>query len=76
VKHPAAIVKWKPVDSSNVTEVGWDRHQGMYVEFRSGAKYLYHGVTRQRAVACAMAPSVGSYINKKIKPNYECTRIV
>jgi hypothetical protein len=71
----AAEVRWKPVDSSNVEEVGWDRHQGMYVTFKSGATYLYHGVTRQRAVACAMAPSVGSYINKVIKPEYECTRL-
>lgn len=75
VKHPAEMVRWRPVDSSNVIEIGWDRHQGMYVTFKSGATYLYHDCTRQRAVAASLAPSVGSYINKTIKPNYSCTRI-
>lgn len=74
-KHPAMTIRWRPVDSSNVEVVGWDRHKGMYVIFKSGACYLYHGVSRQRAVACAHAPSVGAYVNKKIKPYFECTRI-
>lgn len=75
VKHPAKQIKWKPVDSSNVIEIGWDRHRGMFVTFKSGAVYLYHDCSRQRAVAAARAESVGAYINRVIKPNYECTRI-
>lgn len=68
-------IKWRPVDSSNVEQVGWDRHKGMYVTYKSGATYLYHGCTYQRAVACSNAPSVGQYIHKVIKPNYECTKL-
>lgn len=75
VKHPAQEVSWRPVDSSNVEKIGWDKHQGMIVTFKSGAVYLYHGCSRQRAVACAYAPSVGSYINEVIKPHYDCTKI-
>lgn len=76
VKHPASVVEWRPVDSSNVIKVGWDRQRGMFVTFKSGAVYLYHDCSRQRAVACAYAESVGKYIHKHVKPNYECTRIV
>lgn len=61
-------------DSSNVSAIMWAK-TGMYVTFRGGATYLYKGVSRQRAVACARANSVGNYINHKIKPNFEVVRI-
>jgi hypothetical protein len=74
-KYPAMTIKWKPVDSTNVETVGWDRHKGMYVIFKGGTCYLYHGVSRQQVVAAANAKSVGQYLNSKIKPNFEVTRI-
>jgi hypothetical protein len=61
-------------DSSNVRYVGW-RDGYMLVWFKSNTLYRYEGVSRQRAVACALAKSVGAYINKKIKPNYEAVRL-
>lgn len=57
-------------DSSNVSAIMWTK-DGMIVTFKSGSAYLYKGVSRQRAVACALATSVGRYINKVIKPNFE-----
>lgn len=69
-------VRWVPVDSSNVLEVGWDKHRGMFVTFKSGSTYLYRDCPYQRAVACSRAPSVGQYIHKHIKPNYEVTKIL
>jgi hypothetical protein len=47
-----STITWRDVESSNVERVGWGR-TGMFVKFRSGAIYLYRGVSRQRAVACA-----------------------
>jgi hypothetical protein len=80
-RHPAAAIQWRPVESSNVAAVGWDRATGMYVEYRSGAVYRYAGVSRQRAVACAYAAtltrlaSVGAYVNRRVKPVFPSTRI-
>ena len=81
VKHPAEVIRWRTVASSNVAAVGWDRENGMYVRFVSGDVYRYAGVTRQRAVACAYAAqltkgaSVGAYLNRRVKPGYPSTRI-
>jgi hypothetical protein len=68
-------VNFRQVSSSNIDQVGWDRFRTMYVRFKSGALYLYPGVSRQRAVACAYAASVGQYLNKKVKKKFECIRI-
>lgn len=70
-----STITWRDVESSNVARVGWGR-TGMFVRFRSGTIYLYRGVSRQRAVACAYAPSVGHYLNTKIKPHFVNTRLV
>lgn len=80
VKHPADTIRWRRVDSSNVEAVGWDRARGMYVRFRSGVVYRYANVSRQRAVACAhyrdvYGRSVGHYLNARVKPRFDCTRI-
>ena len=62
-------------DSSNVEYVGWE-NGGMFVQFRGGSRYRYLGVSRQRAVACARAKSVGKYINKIIKPQFDAVKVV
>lgn len=75
-EHPSLDIHWRTVESSNVRAVGWDNMNGMYVFFKSGGLYLYKDVSRQRAVACFMSPSVGQYVNKKIIPHFKATRIV
>lgn len=60
--------------SSNVSAVGWNR-SGMLVRFQSGALYRYRGVSRQRAVAMVYAPSVGSYLNRRIKGHFDVERL-
>jgi KTSC domain len=62
-------------DSSNVRYVGWQQPDHMLVIFTSGGAYRYDGVPRQRAVAAALAPSVGKYIRRHIIPNYEAVRL-
>lgn len=77
VEHPAEQIRWRLTpDSSNVCAVGWDSEMRMYARFKSGSVYLYEGVSRQRAVACSLAKSVGKYFNEHIKPNYKAVRIV
>ena len=67
-------INWRLVESSNVDAVGWDKSGNMYVTFLNGTMYRYIGVSRQRAVAAAYADSVGSYINKKIKPFFKVVK--
>lgn len=69
-------VNFRAVDSSNVELVGWDAANNMYVKFTSGAMYVYLNVSRQRAVACAYAASVGGYLNKKVKRRFLTMRII
>lgn len=72
----AEEIKWRETpESSNVEAVGWDKHMRMYARFKSGSIYLYDGVSRQRAVACSRARSVGRYFNTVIKPNYTAVKV-
>lgn len=65
------------IDSSNVLWVAWPKNGQplMLVKFRGGGIYGYFGVSRQRVVAAARAPSTGEYINRKIKPHFDCAQI-
>lgn len=78
------------VDSSNVDWVGWPKGQNqkpktgepmMIVSFKHGGRYAYLGASRQQAVALAHAAantkleSVGAYLNRVIKPQYEAVKL-
>jgi hypothetical protein len=74
---PVSLVV-RMINSSNIKWVGWPEKGGqhlMFVEFKDGSRYVYNGVTRQRASACAYAESTGSYLNKKIKPKFPALKI-
>jgi hypothetical protein len=70
-------LRLRMINSSNVHWVAWPRsgEPVMLVKFKRGYVYAYLGVTRQKAVAAAHAPSTGHYINKKIKPHYAAVQI-
>lgn len=77
-RHPAQKIKWVPPKnrSSNITRIGWDKNGNMYVQFRGGSgRYMYSGVSRQRAVAMLYAKSAGTYLNKKVKPYFAAVKI-
>ena len=67
------------IESSNIVWIGWPERPThtplMFVEFKGGGRYVYLGVTRQRATACAYAESTGSYFAKKIKGKFECIKL-
>jgi hypothetical protein len=65
-----------PVDSSNVGKIGHDPDsQDLYVEFLNGSVYRYSGVDHQTFEELRYAPSVGSFLNRIIKPNFPYSRL-
>jgi hypothetical protein len=72
-------VRIRMILSSNIVWIGWPRAVTqsplMIVEFQGGSRYIYFGVTRQKAVAAAYAESSGEYLNKEIKPNHDVLKI-
>jgi hypothetical protein len=67
------------IESSNIKWVGWPERPTqtplMFVEFIDGSRYVYFGVTRQRATAAAYAESTGSYFAKKIKGKFDYLKL-
>lgn len=60
------------VDSSNVAAVGFDEaQQEIWVRFHSGDTYVYSGANETIFQELRTAPSVGSYLNRVIKGNFE-----
>lgn len=74
-KYPASVITWREVVSGNVSAIGWDKGRRLYAQFKSGGLYLYENVSRQRAVACARAESVGGYLAREIKPNFPAVKV-
>lgn len=66
----------QPVRSSNVASVGYDpTSRVLEVEFHSGGVYRYLNVPEGAYQALLSAPSVGSYLNAKIKDRYRFRKI-
>ena len=52
------------------------KQRRLTVTFTSGAVYGYDGVAPETYEALLGAPSVGTFVNRAIKPNYPATRII
>lgn len=66
------------VESSNIDWIGWPRigkEKLMFVQFRGGVRYVYFGVSRQKAVAMANADSSGEFLNRRIKKKHGCIKV-
>ncbi len=60
------------VDSSNVDAVGYDAEaREIYVRFISGRTYVYEGADERTFEELRVADSVGSYLNRVLKPSYQ-----
>lgn len=69
-------MKMVKVDSSNIDRIGYDaRNKSLDVLFKNGGRYRYKQVPKGVYTALSMAESVGSYLHKNIKPNYEYEKI-
>jgi hypothetical protein len=64
-----------PVDSSNVSEIGYDVDEMVLeVEFHGGAVYRYHDVPADVHEELMTSASVGRFIATRIKGVYRCER--
>lgn len=60
------------VSSSAVRRVDYDEEsRELYVTFTDGDKYAYLNVPLDVYDELLDAPSVGAYVNRRIKPHYE-----
>lgn len=64
------------VTSSNITAVGYDpQTETLEVEFLSGFRYQYYGVTQGLFDEMMRAPSKGRFLNQYIKDQYPYSRV-
>jgi len=66
----------KPVESSVVASVGYDRgRRVLEVELVGGAVYQYLDVPPKDYLAFLAAGSQGRFFNQRIKPNFEFRQV-
>lgn len=64
------------VDSSNIEQIGYvEEERELWVRFKSGDTYVYSNVPPATHEDIMSADSKGSYLNREIKPNYDCRRV-
>ena len=69
------MVDMNYVDSSNIEAIGYDPNaQELFVQFLSGATYVYHGVPQEIYDNLMASPSQGSYLNREIKGVFDYTK--
>lgn len=70
-------IELREVKSSNISRVGYDAEKCvLVVEFKSGTKYSFFGVTVKEHAELLKAKSVGSHFHARIRNKYEGTKIV
>jgi len=66
----------KPVSSTNVASVGYDRQtMTLEVEFTTGSIYQYFDVPEQVYQELLNAASVGQFLNQQVKHSYRYVQI-
>ena len=69
-------VEMVPVESSNISRVGYDSSASeLYVEFKSGGRYVYEKVPETVFQAMLGAPSAGRFLHQQIKSRYPYRRL-
>ena len=64
------------VESSSVQSLGYDAiNRALEVEFASGAVYRYLDVPSRVVQGLAVAPSIGSYVARKVRGVYRFRRL-
>ncbi len=64
--------RWVKVKSSNVESVMYDEDQKeLFVKFLSGSTYKYRGISVEIAQELFKSPSIGKFLNTRIKGIYQ-----
>jgi hypothetical protein len=68
---------WIFVDSTNIEAIRYDEPAcELQVRFlRSGDIYAYYNVEKWRFDELMAADSKGTYLNRSIKPSYQCAKL-
>jgi hypothetical protein len=66
----------RPVESTSVRSIGYSTStQTLEIEFVSGCIYQYFEVPQPTYAGLMAAPSIGNFVNTKIKPYYEFAEV-
>ncbi len=66
----------KPVTSSNIAAVGYDKDaKELHVQFKSGATHIYSNVSPEQHDAMVKAESVGSHFHHQIRNRFESRKV-
>jgi hypothetical protein len=66
----------EPVNSSNVSEVGYDEASStLEVVFKNSGVYQYFDIPKSEYELLIAAPSIGQYLNQNIKGKYRYARV-
>lgn len=69
------MIAMKPVTSSNIEAVGYDKDkQELHVSFKGSGTYVYAGVPQAKHTALMGAESVGKAFQDLIRPNHKGVR--
>jgi hypothetical protein len=63
-----------PVDSDAIEEVGFDAGE-LVVKYRNGGTYVYYVVPESLFHEFMRSDSMGTFVNREIKPYYECRKV-
>jgi hypothetical protein len=74
ISEPVMSHPMMDVDSEAVSHVGYDQEQRtLYLTFRpTGMSYIYFDVPLSEYEQLMAAPSLGTHVNRVIKPTYFC----
>ena len=62
------------VGSSNIERIGY-KYGKLFVEFKSGASYVYANVDKNMYDALVSAESVGKFFNKTVRTAYQYQKL-
>ena len=67
-------MRFVKVESSCVDSVGYEG-KILYAKFNSGKVYAYIDVPVEKFVEMINSPSIGQFINKELKNNYDASEV-
>jgi KTSC domain len=67
-------MEWHPVTSSNIDKVAHDE-QGLHVQFKGGAHYVYSDAPAHHLEAIKAADSPGKYLREHVQGRHDYKKL-